>query len=89
MGVGNALAELRAPGQNRKIFRQAISPEHNALAEVSTQTQSKKLLLPFPMANSSLTAALPWGRSAPAKGRQGSWPQVQGCPSHLARPTSL
>lgn len=71
-GVGNALAELRAPGENRRTFRQAISPQHNALAEVSTQTQSEKLLLPFLMANSSLTAVLPRGRPAPAKGSQDS-----------------
>lgn len=56
--MGNALAELWAPGESRKKAGQAISPEHNALAEVSTQTQSEKLLLPFPMANSSLPAAL-------------------------------
>lgn len=64
VGVGNALAELRAPGESRKMARQAISPEHNTLAEVSTLTQSEKLLLPFPTAKSSLPAALPRERSA-------------------------
>lgn len=69
LGVGNALAELRAPGESRKTAGQAISTEHNALAEISTQTQLEKLLLlPFPTANSSLPAALPRGRSAPAQG---------------------
>lgn len=35
--VGNALAELRDPGESRKMAGQAISPEHNAPAEVSTR----------------------------------------------------
>lgn len=64
LGVGNALAELRAPGESRKMARQVISPEHNTLAEVSTLTQSEKLLLPFPTAKSSLPATLPQERSA-------------------------
>lgn len=65
LGVGNALAELTAPGESRKRAGQAISLEHNVLAEISTQPRAENLLLPFPTANSSLPAVLPWGRSMP------------------------
>lgn len=37
-GPRGDLAELRAPGESRKVAGQAISPEHNVLAEVSTHS---------------------------------------------------
>ena len=68
LGSGKCPGRAEGPEESRNTTGQAISLEHDALAEVSAQMQAEKLLLPSPLANSSLPAAWSRGKSAPAKG---------------------